>query len=412
MTSDHLSRRQLEEYRAGALPAADLLRADDHLSRCAACRGELAAGVQAADLAAALRAELGAPREDDHLSYEELAAVVDGTADAATRERVDGHVTLCRACADELASLAGFARELGGAVVTPLAPPASAPAGRFLRPLLAMAAAAAVVVAIALLYRDRQPDAPTQASRPPSSLTTDEPESPLAPDPPRSPPVDAVIALADGGGQVTLDRAGNLDGLTADPAELELVRLALETRRPAIDPRVAALQATPGTLLSDDGGDAAFELLAPVATAVETERPTFRWSPAGGATEYRVEVFDADFTPIAASLPVADTSWAPDPPLPRGRTYTWHVVATVGGEEVRSPVPPAPEARFLVLDAPAAEALRASLARHRDSHLVRGLLYARAGLIAEAESELRALEQANPGSAAAAELRRNLAVAR
>ena len=72
----------------------------------------------------------------------------------------------------------------------------------------------------------------------------------------------------------------------------------------------------------------------------------------------------------------------------------WQVESSAAGREVTAPVPPAPPARFTVLSA--AEAGR--LAHAPVSHLVRGVLYADAGLLDDAERELTELKQQNPGS--------------
>ena len=83
--------------------------------------------------------------------------------------------------------------------------------------------------------------------------------------------------------------------------------------------------------------------------------------------------------------------------LPRGRTYTWQVVAESAGRRLVAPAPPEPDVRFRVLDASRAEALSAARSR-RASHLVLGVLYAEAGLIDDAHRELLALHRDNPAS--------------
>ena len=94
--------------------------------------------------------------------------------------------------------------------------------------------------------------------------------------------------------------------------------------------------------------------------------------------------------------------------MPRGRDYSWQVAAFVEGGEVTAPEPPAPEARFRVIEPSLLDETRRGLEACGDSHLLRGLLYARTGLLDEAERELGALVEANPGSAVAEELVRNV----
>jgi hypothetical protein len=217
-----------------------------------------------------------------------------------------------------------------------------------------------------------------------------------------------VLTLVDGGGVVTLDDAGTVGGLALDADQHDLVSEALRSGRPLVDERVAGLLNTRGLLLGEAPDEPTFDLQGPLATAVRDDLPTFRWSAVDSADSYLVEVFDAGFNLVASSGPITDSSWVPRLPLARGREYSWHVVAAVDGQEVRSPIPPAPEAKFFVLDQETASAVEHDAAQHADSHLVRALLFARAGLLIEAESELRKLQRANPESAIAADLLRNL----
>jgi hypothetical protein len=74
------------------------------------------------------------------------------------------------------------------------------------------------------------------------------------------------------------------------------------------------------------------------------------------------------------------------------------VKAIKDGQEVTSPRPPAPEAKFRVLDQAKVNELARAKRTYPTSHLTLGLLYAEAGLLKESEQELRALQKANPTS--------------
>jgi lipopolysaccharide biosynthesis regulator YciM len=65
---------------------------------------------------------------------------------------------------------------------------------------------------------------------------------------------------------------------------------------------------------------------------------------------------------------------------------------------LKAPRPPAPQAKFHVLDAAMANELAQARRVYARWRLVLGLLYARAGLLDEAEREFRALREANPNS--------------
>ena len=72
------------------------------------------------------------------------------------------------------------------------------------------------------------------------------------------------------------------------------------------------------------------------------------------------------------------------------------------------PRPPAPQAKFHVLDQTKANELTKAKRAYGSSHLTLGLLYAEAGLLREAEHEFRLLQKANPQSEIVKKLLRQL----
>lgn len=228
------------------------------------------------------------------------------------------------------------------------------------------------------------------------------------------------VALNDGGGKVVLDARGGLRGLESlSPEARVAVRRSLETRR-VETPRVldALAAAESGVLMSGatNGGEQAgvpFTLVGPVGRVVLEDRPVLRWRPLAGAASYRASVVDSNFQIVAESERTDANEWAPPVPLVRGRTYYWQVTATLAdGEEVISPRTPAPRAKFRVLDAHAADELRRLEEAAPESHLARGVLYARAGLVVEAEAEFRKLVTLNPRSPVARKLLRSVSTDR
>jgi hypothetical protein len=85
-------------------------------------------------------------------------------------------------------------------------------------------------------------------------------------------------------------------------------------------------------------------------------------------------------------------------PLARGEVYSWQVKATKDGQEVTSPRPPAPQAKFRILDQAKVNELAKARRAYGSSHLTLGLLYADAGLLKESEQELLKLQNANSDS--------------
>src|SRR5581483_7077533 len=109
--AEHLSQETLTRYAGRALSPTDRLAADDHLAACAVCRERLEDQSEARAVVQALRAE-SAATPLTHLDYEQLEAVVDGTAGHVEREIVNSHTQVCAACADELNELMALQAQL------------------------------------------------------------------------------------------------------------------------------------------------------------------------------------------------------------------------------------------------------------------------------------------------------------
>lgn len=408
---------------------------------------------------------------DSHLPYEELALYIDGRLDEVEREIADSHLSFCEDCAADLADLRQYAGLVTSAELKPSPPPAPAAAPKtrrrlfallspFTSPLSAAAAAALVLVALGgvwLATRDGgalkesesarlRPETrpmPTPSAAPEKNVSSPTPSpvevvstptgdntgrpsqtpAPLAIGAPRAssnvvsprinpaPHTSELIALNDGGSRVTLDRRGRLEGLEGAPPDARLaVSHALRSR--SIEPPVAldGLAGDEGDTLMGSGGTAAsFALRRPVGKVVRETKPAFSWSPLAGARSYTVSVVDSKFRAVAQSRALNQPSWTTDVQLARGAVYSWQVTATMDdGTEVTSPAAPAPQARFRVLDADANDMLTRLEKTAPNSRLARGVAYAQAGLLDEAEAELKGLLKDNPRSQVARDLLRSL----
>jgi hypothetical protein len=213
-----------------------------------------------------------------------------------------------------------------------------------------------------------------------------------------SPPERIVTALRDGALSLELSNRGTVSGLEPlPPPWRERIAAALRRGRLPLDPLVAELAGTAAALrgADEEGG---FALLAPLGTAVAEATPLFRWSDVPGAAHYRVRVSTTDYRLVAESPPLVASRWRPEASLPSGETLTWQVTASVDGEEITAPQPPAPEARFVVLAPGEAEALSTALRDVGGSRLGRAVAYAAAGCRQDAARELAALAADNPSS--------------
>jgi hypothetical protein len=214
--------------------------------------------------------------------------------------------------------------------------------------------------------------------------------------------------LEDNGRQIQLDNTGKLIGLEELPElSRSLVRSVLANKNLSKPEVLDQLTAPSITLMDPAAQENQFALLGPSGTVIETDRPNLRWQALAGAESYTVSVFDADFNRVTRSAPQTGTQWT-STKLQRGMIYSWEVVAVRNGQEVRSPVAPAPRAQFKVLEAEKLLELT-SLKQHSPiSHLTLGLTYARFGLLAEAEGQLQILARENPNSPVATRLLRTV----
>ncbi|HEX2061798.1 MAG TPA: hypothetical protein VHK90_13750 [Thermoanaerobaculia bacterium] len=307
---------------------------------------------------AARRIAASLEEPERHLDFEsELAPYVDGTLDAAGREIVDSHIEDCAMCRAELEDLQRVARA-----------PRGGSAFRFALPF-----AAAVVLAVTALLMLRSDDAKKPVNGVQQQVRVPVPERPTGAPPPAprkeetpSPPPKRY----------------------AKAEWAAIVAKALESGRLPVSPALAALQASRIDSLRGATGTAHAKL-SPAGVVVESVRPLFQWTT-DAPGEYVVSVW-ADDEEVAASPKLTTTRWRPERDLARGRTYTWQVEVIRNGASLVLPEPPAAPALFRILGKKEHEELEAARRAHPDDPLLLAALYARHGLVAEADEELRKL---------------------
>jgi hypothetical protein len=368
---EHLTLDQLVQYREGRLSGASLLAADDHIAACEPCRRALsqspAAVTQLAEIAESLARTVDLSAF--HLSYQDLQERVDGCTPSDRVAQIEAHLGECAFCRLELEDLRSFSASLK---VTRM--PARKAKGWL--PFLPVAAA---VLAAVILTRPHPQVPASQASVPRKSASS------------------AVN---------TADLAACPEG--AAPSDCEL--LAQVVRDGALPVALRKdLRGNRSALLSGSPEGESFRVTSPVGEVVLANRPEFRWQARTGATSYRVEVFDLSYTLVTASPKLTATSWTPNKPLDRGKTYAWQVTAAGKGEPVTAPKPPDPEARFEVVSTREAAAIEQARKLSPPNHLLLAAKFAAAGLCKDAQSELGELATANPASTLPAQLRQDLA---
>lgn len=428
----HLSEDDIVRYRSRNMVPGELLAADSHLALCDICHGRMIEWPLLSEMVSgagnAFDGAVGG--EITHLTYEQLAALVDDQIDDIDREILSSHLDLCPACETELNDLREVRSTMAArAQDTKEFAPArkSSFQERSMRlrrvPAFGLLALAAVVVVSLLSFLIgiplRRENAETRArvaelERSNESLreqgaAVDRLQSELAglrqenERLRQAAEAQALVALNDGGGRIILDAKGDLSGVQLAPAYEQAVKDALRTERVRLPASLREVRSQSGTLMGG-GAQVEFSVRVPVGVVIETDRPTFRWTALDGAEGYTVTVYDSNLSKVAESEPLTSTEWTLPSALTQGRIYIWQVRATKSGQQVVAPSPAAGRAKFRVLEQSRVEQIALAKRSEPKSHLVMGLLYAEAGLLSEADHEFSELLRANPDSTTARKL--------
>jgi putative zinc finger protein len=396
---------------------------DDHLAECAECRRliESTLNNDVAGLYAGLTAEAAV---GPHLSFDQSAAYVDGLPTGEERRMIEDHLASCAICAPLIDDLRAFRNEIAPELDREYSPTARAvraarerapratwpdriaailPASFVKIPLWIYAAPLLLLLATAVWIAMRSPTAPQIVhSTPTPSINVPAPGPPTQEATPEAAPV--IVRLNDGGSSLTLDAQGTLAGAGQWPSEYrQMAAEALSNQKAPGSPLLAGLRRPGSSLMGAGDNGRRFAIIEPSGKVLLSDRPAFKWTRLDGADSYVVEIYDAQFNLITSSPALTGLSWTSQQ-LARGQVYSWQVKAISGGQEFIAPHPTAPQAKFRILDQTAAAEIARARRDYASSHLLLGLLYARAGLLAEAEQEFRALQKANPDSGAASKL--------
>jgi anti-sigma factor RsiW len=420
---EHLTQKQVEDFSQNNLPAAELLAVSDHLDECDLCRQRVETGLngEAAFLALHDQTFGDDGLSSAHLTSEQTAEYVDKNLSGEALQMVTDHLGSCEQCALAVEDLRAFRNEIAPSLDREYRPgeapvaKASSWRERFvslfrISPVPAFGGAALAIVLLVFVgwvvwrmpkdeKREEVVVVPTPSSQPsPAPVPSVQPES-----------VPIVAQLNDGAGVVSLDQQGKLSGADNLPAGYQdLLKKALNGQKIEKSSQLQGLTRPPSALMGSNDQAQEFSVLEPGGNVLMSDRPTFRWSKMEGATGYVVEVYDDQFKLVSSSPQITSLSWTATQAIQRGRVYSWQVKAIKDGQETTSPRPPAPQAKFRVLDATKLNELTKAKRAYGLSHLTLGLLYAEAGLLREAEAEFRLLRRANPDSEIAQRLLRQI----
>ncbi len=406
--SEHLLTDDIERYLNRELTPAELLAADDHLARCEVCFRKVK---DSKNFASDLGFLQDGAEEPEHLSYELLENYADEKADEIEREIADVHLEICTECRAELNGLiemrklveadlhkqALTEKAAGRSIFAPLGEFFAG--GNFLR--FGFAAAALLVFALAIFwFSKRAAVSPDIAAVSPSAAANVNAPVISTTNPPSNAEIDAPVNA-----EVNAPANNNPDSPPAGEKKNEFpavhqteIERALAAERLSLPAELNELGGRGGKLMGGAADAIRFGLTAPLGKIIQTDRPQFSWRALDGATGYVVNVYDAGYNRVAGSAQLSGTSWQVDRPLARNKIYIWQVTAIKDGQEIKSPVRPAPDAKFKIIDAARANELARLSRRYKNEHLSLGILYANAGLLTEAAREFQNELRRNPNS--------------
>ncbi|HEX8845558.1 MAG TPA: hypothetical protein VF791_12980 [Pyrinomonadaceae bacterium] len=435
LEKEHLTDEQVADFRRRALTIPERGRLDAHVAVCDVCLQRLLEPAHR-DLAFTSLTEAFMPSVDEtpfHLSLEELKRYQGEDLDEADRTIFESHLMICSECSEAADALRSAAGPLPVTSHRDASVVSAAKAGGWsswrhlwtwtpARAVAAVTIIGCIVLILTLWIRQRPAQIEEQAAR----IEQSNPAAPLPAGEAASGNESAsnevnrdssnnstagreasaaIIRLKDGDGEVSLDAQGNLGGLEQlSPQIRQAVQTALASERLPEPPILTELTGPKISLMDASSDGLPFNLMSPVRAVISTNRPTLRWQPLAGATGYTVSVFDSNFNLVAKSDPQSATRWTVPLALKNGKVYSWEVTALKGGQEIVSPVAPAPRAQFKVLEAARLTEIASARKQRPLSHLTLGVLYARSGLLLEAEREFRALLKDNPQSPVAKKL--------
>jgi anti-sigma factor RsiW len=405
--ANHLTPDQIARFVELKVSSADILAFDEHLVTCEQCRRAIKAPERLQSAYELLRRDLQNQAElrPTHVAYEQLEAYVDDNIGPADREVVDSHLEICQTCQDELKDLWEFRSTLGTREShTESLPVHTSADGTHAHPNLFIAPFGSSRVSYKL-------------GRPKEPLTIHAEADRSVPLPKRQnagqkllhfwrypgylAAVSAACAMVVAAAwflpelhHTEAPTYGNANhGSQAQPGSqahtYQMASGTKSTQRELHPPaQLNALIREAGTLLGDSQ-EVSFVVLTPVGTFVEDVKPLFHWVPLSGASRYQVTVVDGELRQVLQSPMISETNWKAGSALQRGKVYQWQVTAYRNSEQIVAPAPPSPEARFEIIDQSQADELVQLKLTQPSNHFALGCAYANAGVLDQAESELR-----------------------
>ena len=139
--------------------------------------------------------------------------------------------------------------------------------------------------------------------------------------------------------------------------------------------------------------------VSPNAVILRDTQPNFSWQNKKDAKFYELSIFDDNFKTLKTVTKLSSTNWKAASTLPRGKVLRWELKA-----DNQSGTEQPQRGMFYILDDKAIREIAQVEANKQVSPLARGIVYAKNGLLAEAEKEFKNYLVKKPNSKIAQKL--------
>lgn len=409
--AEHLSTNVIELYRRGELRGKQRFDAGMHIAECLRCSG-LAGETEKLQLAHdSIRAslEVSAKLPIEHLSNEQIANYVNGKLDNVESEIVISHMAWCSLCEDDVNDIKSFANQVtyerknNFSILTGLKKQAlgfwkKTPRPFYANPAYAFATLVLAVTAFSLWFFGIFERPGGKSVTTVSNVTL--PSQTSSPTPPANFYSESDIAGSDKAIKPLPESAAKLDWVL--PADRLPFNAALNSGKIGINPEIAKMRSM--AVYMGRSNEDRFDLLTPTGLAIREDKPFFRWQPLKSAVKYKVQLVDKTIEKTFLDVFVESAELQSGFELERGHRYRWHVVAILkSGEEVEGSFMNRFYGDFFVMTAEQVGKIEEAEKYYRSSkeplaHIALAMRYADAGLIEDAERELKSYLKLKPNS--------------
>lgn len=415
--SGHLTEKIIKLFLERKLDQSEIVATARHIAVCDDCRQKLS---EARDISASVR-YLDATLQSvialqNHLSYEQLEAYIDESLKQSENEKVKRHLADCAACAkeanelsllrDNLSVYPNTVQSVSAVVIHEDSVWQKLIAFLQIKPLqIAGLAIVVLLFATTVIFVYRITKKPVELANTSNSNQTQVANTNATPSVNNNQKDTKAQTVNSNQESDKTDEKKNTNINSEESrtplvtknnqkeqlifsAYNDVVRKALSRQEIVLPYVVNELKGRESRLMGSKDSQEKFDLVSPYGTVVQTSRPTFRWQPLEGAKSYTVYLLNSNFEVVEKSGKLTNESWTTTRKLKRGQTFVWQVVAYKDGKEIASPVSPAREARFKVLDRKKFLNLKRFAQSEKNNHLTLGIIYAHLGLLDDAEREL------------------------